>query len=273
MLTVCGIAFVITVGVLMWIVFLLVQNGEHWISVAFFTQDPQQPTVFQPNNLGGIRNAIYGSLVIDGIALLIAVPIGIIAGHLLAESQSVFANSVRVTTEIMTGLPSILFGIFIYEFMILKFHYHFSGILGSFALAMLMVPVIMKASEVAFRAVPHSLKEAGLSLGLSKGVVARRILTPAAVPGLLTAVLLAMSRAVGETAPLIWVIGNNYVATYSPTKEQTAVPLSIYNSFLNATSPQQQAFAWGSALFLVAVVLFLNLGSRLCAAFLRRERL
>jgi ABC-type phosphate transport system permease subunit len=99
-----------------------------------------------------------------------------------------------------------------------------------------------------------------------------RIVTPAAVPGLLTAVLLAMSRAVGETAPLIWVIGNNYVATWSPYKQQSAIPIAIYNGLLNAGSPLQQDYAWGSALFLVVVVLFLNLGSRLLAAFLRRER-
>jgi len=271
MLGLCGLAFVVASTVLIWIVYLLVSKGLHWISVAFFTQDPQIPTVFQPNNLGGIKNAIVGSVVIDGIAVAIAVPIGVLAGFLMAESQNLFANAVRTTTEVMTGLPSILFGIFIYEFLILKYHYHFSGILGSFALAILMVPVIMKASEIAFRAVPHSLKEAGLSLGLSKGKVASRIVAPAAVPGLLTAVLLATSRAVGETAPLLWVIGNTYITSWSPLKEQTAGPLSIYNSFLNGSS-QQQAFAWGSALFLVFVVLLLNLGSRLVAAFIQRER-
>ena len=268
----CGLAFVIASTVLVWIVYLLVSKGLQWMSVAFFTQDPQSPTVFQPNNLGGIRNAIVGSLVIDGLAVAIAVPIGVLAGFLMAESENAFANAVRTTTEVMTGLPSILFGIFIYEFMILKYHYHFSGMLGSFALAILMVPVIMKASEIAFRAVPHSLKEAGLSLGLSKGKVGSRIVAPAAVPGLLTAVLLATSRAVGETAPLLWVIGNTYITSWSLSKEQSAVPLSsIYNYFLNGT-PQQQAFAWGSALFLVAVVLLLNLGSRLLAAFIQRER-
>ena len=272
MLGVCALAFVVAGAVLIWIVALLVSKGFHWISKPFFTQDPQTPTVFQQNNLGGIRNAIWGSIVIDGIALLIAIPVGLIAGHLLAESENRFANAVRKTTEVMTGLPSILFGIFVYEFMIIKFHYRFSGILGSLALVMIMVPVIMKASEIAFRAVPHAIKEAGLSLGLSKGVIAVRFVTPAAVPGLLTAVLLAMSRAVGETAPLIWVIGNNYVATWSPYKQQSAIPIAIYNGLLNAGSPLQQDYAWGSALFLVVVVLFLNLGSRLLAAFLRRER-
>lgn len=272
MLGVCGVALVAAVVVLAWIIYLLLARGLQWISVDFFSQDPQVPTVFHPNNIGGVKNAIVGSLLIDGIAVVIAVPIGILAGHMLSVTNNPIANLIRTIAEVMTGLPSILFGIFVFEFLILKFHAHFSGLLGSLALAFLMVPIIMKASEIAFRAVPPSLEEAGLSLGLSRGRVARRIVTPTAVPGLLTGVLLAVSRCVGETAPLIWVIGNTYFTSWSPLKEQTSLPISIYNSFLNSASPLQQEFAWGTALFLVAVVLLLNLGSRVAATFIQRER-
>lgn len=272
MLGLCALALIAATAVLAWIVYVLIARGFHWISVDFFTMNPAVPTVFQPNNVGGIENALVGSLVIDGIAILIAVPIGLLAGHLLAVSDNPYVNSVRTIAEVMTGLPTILFGIFIFEFMVLKFHLRFSGILGSYALAMLMVPIIMKASEIAYRAVPTTLEEAGLSLGLSKGRVARRIVTPSAIPGLLTGVLLGVSRAVGETAPLLWVIGNTYYTSWSPFKEQTTLPISIYNLFLNSASPVQQQFAFGTALFLVCVVLLLNLGSRLTAAFIQRER-
>jgi phosphate transport system permease protein len=272
MLCICGAALGLCVAVLAWIIYLLISKGISYISVDFLTQNPGNPTILQPNNIGGIKNAIVGSIVIDSLAVLMAVPVGIVAGLLLAESDNRFVNGVRTTTEVMTGLPSILLGVFIYEIVIIRYKQSFSGFAGSLALAILMIPIIMKASEVAFRGVPGSLKEAGLSLGLSKGRVSRSITVPTATPGLLTAVLLATSRAVGETAPLLWVIGATYVTSWNPFKEQAALPLAIYQPFLNGISPALQASAWGTALVLVTVVLFLNLGSRLAAAYSQRER-
>jgi phosphate transport system permease protein len=272
MLGVCGVTLAFCVAILVWIIYLLISNGVQWISVNYLTQDPSTPTVLQPNNVGGIKNAIVGSIVIDGLAIVMAVPIGIVAGLLLAEADNAFVNAIRTTTEVMTGLPSILLGVFVYEILVIKYKLGFSGIAGSVALAILMIPIIMKASEVAVRSVPSSLKEAGLSLGLSKGRVSRRIVVPTATPGLLTAALLATSRAVGETAPLLWLIGATYTTSWDPFKEQSALPISIYQAFLNGISPQLQQSAWGTALVLVTVVLFLNLGSRLAAAYSQRER-
>lgn len=272
MMGVCSAALGFALFVLCWIVCLLIDRGAHWWSTAFFTQVPSYPTVSHPNNFGGISNAIVGSLVIDGFAVLMAVPVGLVAGLLLAEANNPLVNSIRRAAEVMTGLPSILFGVFVYGILILKFNLGVAGIDGSVALAILMIPVIMKASEVAFRSVPSMYKEAGLALGLSKSSVSRRILVPTAAPGLLTSVLLATSRAVGETAPLLFLIGNTYVVQWSATKPQTALPMSIYGAFLNGITPQQQQEAWGTALLLAAVVLFLNLGSRMLTAFLQRER-
>jgi phosphate transport system permease protein len=272
MLGVCSVALGLCVAILGWIIYLLISKGIQYISVSFFTQDPGTPTILEPNNIGGIKNAIVGSIVIDSLAIVMAVPVGIVAGLLLAESDNRFVNAVRSTTEVMTGLPSILLGVFVYEILVIRYKLGFSGIAGSVALAILMIPIIMKASEVAFRGVAGSLREAGLSLGLSKGRVARRIIVPTATPGLLTAVLLAASRAIGETAPLLWVIGATYTTSWDPFKEQAALPLAIYQPFLNGISPQLQQSAWGTALVLVTVVLFLNLGSRLVAAYSQRER-
>lgn len=272
MLGVCMFALVLASSILVWIMYLLVSKGLHAWSTAFFTQVPMTPTVSHPNNVGGVSNGIVGAIVIDALAVAMSVPIGVLGGLLLAETDNPFARVVRTTSEVMTGLPSIIFGLFVYEVLIIKYKIGFSGIAGSVALCILMIPVIMKGSEVAFRAVPNSLREAGYSLGMSKGSVARHVVTPSATPGLLTAVLLATSRAVGETAPLLFVIGNTYIVQWNPTKEQISLPLQIYTFFLDGISPATVATLWGNALLLVVVVLFLNMGSRMLSAFLQRER-
>jgi phosphate transport system permease protein len=275
----CGLAFVVALVPLFAILFSLVQKGFHWLSIDFFTKTPQFPSLIEPNAVGGISNAIIGSLVIDGIAALFAIPIGVVTGLFLAESTSRFANALRSTAEIMTGLPSILLGIFAYEMLVVGFHewgitlpgIGFAGIAGSFAIGILMIPVIIKASETSLRSVPSPIREAGLALGARNGVVARKIVIPTAMPGLITAVLLALSRAVGETAPILWVIGASTVNTWDPGHEMASMPLQIFQS---ATSPYTslREETWGIALTLVVVVLIINLGSRLLAAWLQRER-
>ena len=275
----CGLAFVIALVPLFAILYSLVQKGFHWWSIDFFTKTPQFPSLIDPNDVGGISNALIGSLVIDGIATLFAIPIGVVTGLFLAESTSPFANALRTTAEIMTGLPSILLGIFAYEFLVVGFHewgiklpgIGFAGIAGSFAIGILMIPVIIKASETSLRSVPQPIREAGLALGARNGIVARKIVIPTAMPGLITAVLLALSRAVGETAPILWVIGASTINEWDPSKEMASTPLQIFQS---ATSPYTslREETWGIALTLVVVVLIINLGSRLFAAWLQRER-
>jgi phosphate transport system permease protein len=275
----CGVTLVLALVPLVAILFSLVQKGVHYWRIDFFTKTPEFPSLINPNAIGGISNALIGSLVIDGLAALFAIPIGIIAGLFLAQSTSRFAYALRWTAEIMTGLPSILLGIFAYQMIVIGFHewgismhgIGFSGYAGSFAIGVLMIPVIIKASESSLRSVPNTIKEAGLALGARDGVIARRIILPTALPGLITAVLLALSRAVGETAPILWVIGASNVNTWDPGHEIASMPLAIFQS---ATSPYTslREETWGIALTLVVVVLILNLGSRLLAAWLQRER-
>jgi phosphate transport system permease protein len=272
MLWICGSALALAGIVLVWIVFLLIDRGAHWWSVTFFTQVPQFPSISQPNAIGGISNEISGSLSIDACAIVMAAPIGVIGGLLLAEADNPFVNLIRRIAEVMTGLPSILFGIFVFGILILKLNTGLAGIDGSVALAILMIPVIMKSSEVSFRQVPGLYKEAGLALGLTKGRVSRSIVTPVAAPGLLTSVLIATSRAVGETAPLLFLIGTTYKFGWNPLGQMVALPTTIYQNVLNSYSPAQAQQAWGIALFLAALVLVLNLGSRMLTAFLQRER-
>jgi phosphate transport system permease protein len=274
-----GLALVIALVPLVAILYSLISKGIHWWHIDFFTKVPQFPSLLNPNDVGGIENALIGSLVIDGIAALFAIPIGIITGLFLAESSSHFANLLRKTAEIMTGLPSILLGIFAYQVIVIGFHewgiklpgIGFSGIAGSFAIGVLMIPIIIKASENSLRSVPQPIREAGLALGARNGVLARKVVIPMALPGLITAVLLALSRAVGETAPILWVIGASTITQWDPRHQMASMPLAIYQS---ATSPYASLRdeTWGIALTLVVVVLVLNLGSRLLAAWLQRER-
>lgn len=275
----CGLALVLALVPLVAILVSLVDKGLHWWSLTFFTKNPQFPSLIDPNAVGGISNALVGSLVIDGIAALFAVPIGIVTGLLLAESSSAFANWLRKTAEIMTGLPSILLGIFAYQMIVIGFHewgihlsgIGFSGLAGSFAIGVLMIPIIIKAAENSLRSVPVTIREAGLALGARNGVLARRVVIPTALPGLITAVLLALSRAVGETAPILWVIGASDITDWNPRHELASLPLQIYQS---ATSPYASLRdeTWGIALTLVVIVLIINLGSRFLAAWLRKER-
>jgi phosphate transport system permease protein len=278
-IVILGAALVLALVPLFAILYSLVQKGFHWWSIDFFTKTPQFPSLIDPNDVGGIENALVGSLVIDGIAALFAIPVGVITGLYLAESDSRVANMLRTTAEIMTGLPSILLGIFAYQIIVIGFDewgiklpgIGFSGIAGSFAIGILMIPVIIKASENALRSVPFTIREAGLALGARKGVVARKVIIPTALPGLITAVLLALSRAVGETAPILWVIGASTITSWDPKHEMASMPLQIFQS---ATSPYTslREETWGIALTLVVVVLFINLGSRLVAGWLQRER-
>jgi phosphate transport system permease protein len=280
MVALCGLALVLALVPLVAVIIALLQKGLSWWSVNFFTQVPAIPSITDPNNVGGVANAIVGSVVIVSVASLFAIPIGVIAGILLADSTSKFADIMRAVAEIMTGLPSILLGIFAYEMIVVGFDNYgihlpgigFSGIAGSFALAVLMVPIIMKAAETALRGVPGTVKEAGLALGARKSVVARKVVIPGALPGLLTAVLLAFARAVGETAPLLWVIGASSIITWNPRHEMAAMPLQIFQWALNSPYPSQREAAWGLALFLVVAVLIINLAARLIAARLQKER-
>jgi phosphate transport system permease protein len=281
MIGACVLALLLALVPLVALLYSLISKGLQWWSVEFFTTPPAIPSLTQPNNIGGFSNAIIGTLLIVGTATLIAVPVGVIAGLLIAESSSKFATVLRSTAEIMTGLPSILLGIFAYTVIVIGGEkwgisfpsIGFSGLAGAFAIAVLMIPIIMKASEASLRSVPLPVREAGLALGARKSVVARRIIIPTALPGLVTSVLLAISRGVGETAPLLWCIGASIYnpATWDLKKPASAITLQIYES---ATSeyPAQRDSAWGVALFLVVVVLILSLGTRLLAAFIQRER-
>ncbi len=231
----------------------------------FFTN----PTTPEGIPGGGVWNAIVGTAVITTIAVAVAVPMGLLCGLFLAESDGRVATTLRFTADVMTGIPSITVGIFGYIAIVRNFGY--SGFAGAFAIGFIMLPVIIRAGETAFRGVPRSLNEAAMALGARRATIARKVVVPTALPGVITGVLLAVARGLGETAPLLLTILGNQYLQWNPTKAMEAVPILIYNNS-SQPYPDQVQIAWGAALLLMVVVLVLSIGSRLLAARLQKER-
>ncbi len=263
---ICWLALAIAIVPLVAVVAYVVIKGLPAWNADFFTHTTTPEGV--PG--GGIWNAIVGTVVITGIATAVTVPLGLTAGLFLAESEGRIADTVRFTADVMTGMPSITIGIFGY-IAVVKNAGHYSGLAGAFAIGFIMLPIIMRAGETALRGVPDQLSEAALALGARKATVARRVVVPTALPGILTGTLLAIARGLGETAPLLLTIFGNQYLQWNPTKAMEAIPLLVYSY---SSQPYQDLIqiAWGAALLLVVVVLVLSIGSRVVAANLRKER-
>jgi phosphate transport system permease protein len=265
MVVLCGVALVIAAVPLVFLLYQLIKLGAPQIDWAFFTKLPTTPSLIAPNATGGISNAIVGTIALTLYASILAIPVGVMVGVYLAETNSKFATTLRVVAQTMAGAPSILMGLFAFSFIVHDLGVGFSSIAGAFALAVLMLPVIIISTEIAVRNVPGSLREAGLALGAKPHVVSTRVVLPSAVTGIVTGVILAISRAVGETAPVLLVIGGGYTNSWKPFDPVSAMPLSIFE---NAKSewPSQRLQVWGIALVLVAFVFVLSLTARIWAS-------
>ncbi len=264
------LATLIALVPLVLIVYYLIAKGAGALSWSFFTTDPTGRFLGDP---GGIRSAIVGSLVIVSLATVIAVPIGVGVALWLVEygRDSRMANIVRYVIDVMSGVPSIVFGLFIYTTLVLAGGSAggFSGLKGSIALALLMLPVVTRSSEVALNLVPGHLREAALALGAPRWRVIARVVLPTAAAGLLTGTLLAIARAAGETAPLLFTAFGVKAMTWNPGEQMNALPLQIFQDVSQAQD-RLVTRAWGAALTLVAMVLVLNLVARFVQ---RRSRL
>ena len=263
-LGVCWLFLAIAVVPLIAVVYYVILKGLPAWNVDFFTHSTTPEGV--PG--GGAWNAIVGTVVITVIGTAVAVPVGLLCGLFLAESQGRAASTLRFTADVMTGIPSITVGIFGYIAIVRNYHY--SGLAGSFAVGFIMLPVIIRAGETAFRGVPRSLNEAAMALGARRATIARKVVVPTALPGVITGVLLAVARGLGETAPLLLTIFGNQYLEWNPTKPMAALPTLIY-SYSGQPYADLVQIAWGAALLLVVVVLVLSIGSRLLAAYLRKE--
>ena len=241
------------------VLFMLIWRGGARLSMEVFTALP--PTAFEEG--GGFGNAIVGTLVMVGIAALISVPFGILAAVFLAEfdPNSRTAGVVRFCAKTLTGLPSILAGVFAYAAVVLVLG-TYSAPAGGIALALLMIPTVMLTAEEAMKAVPARMKEAAVGMGCTSSQVVWRVVLPTALPGMLTGVMLAVARASGETAPLLftalfsnfWLYESGEWAVMEPT---ASLAVLIYN-FAGMPFDNQIEMAWAAALVLVLLVLVIN---------------
>ncbi len=257
----CLAATAIAVVPLVSVLAYVAAKGLGGLSLAFFTELPR-PVGDQG---GGFGNAILGSLILVGLACALAVPVGVLAGVYLAEmGHNRFGKAVRFSADVMSGVPSIAVGIFVYTAVVLSMR-SFSALAGGVALGILMLPTIMRTTEELVKLVPDSLREAGLALGVPKWRVTLRVVLRTGASGIATGVMLAVARAAGETAPLLFTAFNNRFWSASLTKPIGSLPVQIYTY---AVSPFEEWHrqAWAAALVLVAVVLVLNVGARLLTA-------
>jgi len=253
------------------IVYYLLSKGLSSWSPDFFTTDPTGNTFFKNESIGGIKSAIIGTIEIVALASAISIPIGIAVAVWLVEygKDSWFASSVRFFVDVLTGVPSIIFGLFIYIALIVGTGTTYAGYKGSLALSLLMLPVVIRSAEVVLLLVPDSLRESALALGAPRWRVIGRIVLPTALPGMLTGVLLAIARAAGETAPLLFTAGETLKTNTNLSQFTNALPLQIYYDVTSPTTSVVER-AWGAALTLVVMILLLNVTARLIA---RRSRL
>jgi phosphate transport system permease protein len=220
-----------------------------------------------PGSSGGLLNAIAGSLALTGIATLIGTPTGILAGTFLAEYArgNQFGELVRFINDILLSAPSIIIGLFVYEVMVVRMG-HFSAWAGAVALAIIMVPVVVRTTEDMLRLVPSALREAAAALGAPKWKVVVLVTYRAAMQGMVTGVLLAIARISGETAPLLFTALNNQFWSTDLNRPMANLPVVIYQ-FAMSPYADWQLLAWGGALLITASILVLNITARILAAW------
>jgi phosphate transport system permease protein len=250
---------------LLWLVLVLwtlLANGIGALGPVLFTQ-----TTPPPGSSGGLLNAIFGSVLMTAIATLIATPAGILAGTFLAEyaRDSRFGDVVRFANDILLSAPSIIIGLFVYEVMVVRAG-HFSAWAGAVALAIIVVPVVVRTTEDMLRLVPDSLREAAAALGAPRWKIIVMIAYRAAVQGMLTGVLLAVARISGETAPLLFTALNNQFWSTDLNGPMANLPVVIFQ-FAMSPYADWQSLAWGGALLITAAILVLNITARLLATW------
>jgi phosphate transport system permease protein len=265
-------AFVVVIIPLGFVLYTVIAKGASVISWQFLTGQPIPPNVL-PANVGGMWPAVLGTLEITALATVMAVPLGILGAVYINEygGRGPLAVLVRFMADVMTGVPSIIMGLFIFSIWVV--HFGFSGLAGAFALGCLMLPVVIRSTEEMLKLVPNSLREGSYAVGATKARVTLTVVLPAAISGIVSGALLAVARAAGETAPLLFCVLTVFSANPNVFKgPNTALPLQIFS---NASSPYvgAQARGWGAALTLIAICFILMIAARIVTArFTRYSR-
>ncbi len=261
----CTLAVLVALVPLALVLFYVVQQGVSSLNWAFFTHMP----VPHGEVGGGMANSIVGSVMVTGIGAIGAIPIGIVAGIYAAEFRGTrLAAATRFAADTLNGVPSIVIGVFAYGIAVLPFH-QFSALAGGLALGIMMLPLVTRTTEELLLLVPPSLAEGALALGATRARAVLTVVIPAALPGILTGILLALSRVAGETAPLLFTALNNQFFTSDPRQPISTLTVQV---FTYANSPYQDLHrqAWAGALVLVTMVFTCSLLARLATARMAR---
>jgi phosphate transport system permease protein len=262
----CGAAVLLALIPLAFILFYVVTHGVTALNLNFFRHVPTPVG----ETGGGMANAILGSLIVTALGALFAIPIGVISGVYAAEFRGTWlASATRFAADTLNGVPSIVVGVFAYGVAVLPFK-HFSALAGGFALGIMMIPLIMRTTEELLLLVPSTLREGALALGATRGRAVLTVVVPAALPGIITGILLALARIAGETAPLLFTSFNN---RFWSTDIREPIGTLTVQVFTYAIAPYEDWHrqAWAGALVLVTIVLLCSLAARLATA--RMERL
>ena len=264
------LTFIAALVPLVFLVYYVVKRGAEVFGWAFLSENPPFSERLEG---GGMAPAVVGTLVITGAAALMAIPLGVLGGIYLNEygGTNPFARVVRFMSEVMTGVPSIVMGIFIYTLVVLNTK-ELNGFNGALALGCLMLPIVIRTTDQMLALVPRELREGSQALGSRRARTIRTVVLPSAAPGIVSGALLAVARAAGETAPLLFVIG----ITSEPNTnlfDGTNTALSV-QIFFNATRPFETAQdrAWGAALTLILIVFIVTILARLVTAFFGRKQ-
>jgi phosphate transport system permease protein len=263
----CGLSVLVALVPLAFIFFFVVSEGIRALNVDFFTQMPKPVGEIG----GGMANAIAGTLIIVGLGALFAVPTGIMSGIYLSEyAGSRLSTAVRFAADTLNGVPSIVIGVFIYTIAVLPVK-QFSALAGGLALGVMMIPIIARTTEELLVLVPGSMREGSLALGATRAQATFTVVLPAALPGILTGVVLALARISGETAPLLFTSFNNRFFNTELTQPMASLTVTV---FTYAISPYQDWHrqAWAGALVLVSIVFFCSLLARTATRRLERMR-
>jgi phosphate transport system permease protein len=253
----CAGSVLVALVPLAFILFFVVSRGVQALNYEFFTSMPKP--VGEPG--GGMANAIVGTLILAGLGSLMAIPIGVVSGIYMSEYAGTrFASVVRFAADTLNGVPSIVIGVFVYGIAVLPFK-QFSAIAGGLALGVMMIPIIARTTEELLLLVPSTMREGALALGATRARAVFTVVVPAAAPGIVTGVVLALARIAGETAPLLFTSFNNRFFTTSLTQPIASLTVQV---FTYAISPYEDWHrqAWAGALVLVSIVCFCSLLAR-----------
>ena len=261
----CAASVLLALVPLAFILFFVLSQGVQALNFAFFTN---MPTPVGEAG-GGMGNAIVGTLIISGLGALLAIPIGIMSGVYTSEyAGSRFAAAVRFAADTLNGVPSIVIGVFVYSIAVLPFK-RFSAIAGGIALGIMMIPIIARTTEELLLLVPGTMREGALALGASRARAVFTVVVPAALPGIITGVVLALARVAGETAPLLFTSFNNRFFTTSLTQPISSLTIQVYTYAISPYADWHRQ-AWAGALVLVSIVMICSLLARLATRRLLR---